>query len=51
MISSHKASVSSNIQGDSRVNVNIFGDDSLTPGLNPSAQCCLPRFFTGDINF
>jgi hypothetical protein len=23
----------------------------LTPELNPSAQHCLPRFFTGDFNF
>jgi hypothetical protein len=23
----------------------------LTPELNPSAQYCLPRFFTGDFNF
>jgi hypothetical protein len=23
----------------------------LTPELNPSAQRCLPRFFTGDFNF
>jgi hypothetical protein len=23
----------------------------LTPELNPSAQLCLPRFFTGDYNF
>jgi hypothetical protein len=23
----------------------------LTPELNPSAQSCLPRFFTGDFNF
>jgi hypothetical protein len=22
----------------------------LTPELNPSAQSCLPRFFTGDFN-
>jgi hypothetical protein len=22
----------------------------LTPELNPSAQRCLPRFFTGDFN-
>jgi hypothetical protein len=22
-----------------------------TPELNPSAQRCLPRFFTGDFNF
>jgi hypothetical protein len=23
----------------------------LTPELNPSAQRCLPRFFTGDFSF
>jgi hypothetical protein len=23
----------------------------LMPELNPSAQRCLPRFFTGDFNF
>jgi hypothetical protein len=23
----------------------------LTPELNPSAQRCLPKFFTGDFNF
>jgi hypothetical protein len=23
----------------------------LTPELDPSAQRCLPRFFTGDFNF
>jgi hypothetical protein len=23
----------------------------LTPKLNPSAQSCLPRFFTEDLNF
>jgi hypothetical protein len=25
--------------------------NSLTPELNPSAQRCLPRLFTGDFNF
>jgi hypothetical protein len=26
-------------------------NNPLTPELNPSAQRCLPRFFTGDFNF
>jgi hypothetical protein len=33
---------------------NIYGRltiNPLTPELNPSAQSCLPRFFTGDFNF
>jgi hypothetical protein len=30
---------------------NKFFLTPLTPELNPSAQRCLPRFFTGDFNF
>jgi hypothetical protein len=29
--------------------ISVF--NPLTPELNPSAQCCLLRFFTGDFNF
>jgi hypothetical protein len=32
--------------GLKKININ-----PLTPELNPSAQRCLPRFFTGDFNF
>jgi hypothetical protein len=39
----------------SRLKIKIPGKKSrqaaLTPELNPSAQRCLPKFFTGNFNF
>jgi hypothetical protein len=33
------------------MNTTYFNINSLMPELNPSAQRCLPRFFTGDLIF
>jgi hypothetical protein len=36
---------------DNRSQDHLCSFNSLTPELNPSAQHCLPKFFTADFNF